>query len=50
MPVFDKNGAFVWVIILLGLGVPLVLAIYSHVRLLLAQRRLDRLRDSEAES
>jgi hypothetical protein len=50
MPVFDKNAAFIWAIILLGLAVPALLGVYSHVRLGLARRRLARLRATETET
>ncbi|MEL6829240.1 MAG: hypothetical protein AAFO63_03790 [Pseudomonadota bacterium] len=50
MPEFDKNAAYLWAIISLGLALPTLLIAYSHVRLALARRRLERLRKAEAET
>lgn len=49
MPVFDKNGAFIWAITFLGLAVPAALMLYSHIRLVLARRRLARLQETEVD-
>ena len=50
MPEFDKNAAYLWAIIGLGLALPTLLIAYSHIRLALARRRLDRLRDAESDN
>ncbi len=43
MPEFDKNAAYIWVLVGLGLALPLLLAVYTNVRVKLAKRRLERL-------
>ncbi len=45
LPEFDKNAAFIWAIIALGIGLPILLAIYAGLRARLARRRLERLRE-----
>ena len=47
MPDFDKNAAYIWAIIALGLATPALLAAYSHLREFLARRRLQRMRGEE---
>jgi len=41
---FDKNAAYLWAIIGLGLAVPLLLTVYAVLRSKLAKARLARLR------
>ena len=47
MPEFDKNAAFLWALIGLGIGVPLLLAIYASLRARFAKARLLRLQNRE---
>lgn len=50
LPEFDKNAAYLWAIISLGLALPILLIAYSHIRLALAERRLARLRETEPDA
>ena len=43
---FDKNAAFLWAIILLGLAMPAVLALFASFREQAALKRLARLNDA----
>ena len=47
LPEFDKNAAFIWAIIGLGLALPILLALYAAVRERLAKRRLERMRETD---
>ena len=47
MPEFDKNAAYIWALIMLGVGLPIVLAIYASIRERLARRRLERMRSED---
>jgi len=47
LPEFDKNAAFIWAIIGLGLALPILLATYAAVRERLAKRRLERMREAD---
>ncbi len=44
MPEFDKNAAYIWTIVAIGLIVPLALAVFAAARVYLAKKRLERLR------
>ena len=44
---FDKNAAYLWALIGLGIGVPFLLAIYALLRAKLSKARLMRLQDHE---
>lgn len=50
LPEFDKNAAYLWAIISLGLALPILMVAYSHIRLVLARRRLDQLRNTESDN
>ena len=47
LPEFDKNAAFIWAIIGLGLALPIVLAVYASVRERFAKKRLTRMREAD---
>ncbi len=47
LPEFDKNAAFIWTIIGLGLALPVFLAVYAAIRERLAKRRLERMRKAD---
>ncbi len=47
MPEFDKNAAFLWTLIALGLAVPFLLTAFAVIRVKLAKARLQRLQDQE---
>lgn len=47
MPEFDKNAAYIWTIVLIGLIVPALLSLYAVVRTRQAKARLDRLKAQE---
>ena len=47
MPDFDKNAAYIWAIVALGLATPILLSAYSHLREILARKRLQRMRGEE---
>lgn len=50
MPEFDKNAAYLWAIVLIGLIVPALLAAYALVRVRLNRARLERLNAQEDEA
>jgi len=47
MPEFDKNAAYLWTIIGLGIAVPVLLSAYALLRAKLSKDRLKRLQDGE---
>lgn len=47
MPEFDKNAAYIWTIVVIGLIVPLALAAFASARVHLAKKRLERLRPDD---
>lgn len=49
-PEFDKNAAYIWAIVGLGIALPIMLTIYTQIRLRLSLRRLERYRSIEAET
>jgi len=49
MPEFDKNAAFIWTILALGIALPILLALYAAIRVRLAKKRLERLQNEDAE-
>lgn len=50
MPEFDKNAGYIWTIVVIGVGVPILLSVYAAMRSRLARARLERLRAQEEES
>lgn len=50
MPEFDKNAAYIWTIVLIGVIVPALLSLYAVVRARQAKARLDRLKAQEDEA
>ena len=50
MPEFDKNAAYLWAIIALGIGVPVLMTGFALLRSRLAKQRLNRLEASEEEN
>lgn len=49
MPEFDKNAAFIWAIVALGVALPVLLGVYASVRAGLAKRRLERLQREDGD-
>jgi len=47
MPVFDKNAAYLWAIIWLGVMIPVLMAAGALLRTHLARKKLDRLLSEE---
>lgn len=47
LPEFDKNAAYIWTIIALGVALPILLAVYASLRVSAAKRRLQRLQDDD---
>lgn len=46
MPDFDKNAGYIWAIVLIGVIVPLLLAVYAAARARMAKARLERFRQA----
>lgn len=44
----DKNAAFLWSIIIMGIALPFLLGLYSIIRVRLAKSRLDRMREEKS--
>lgn len=47
MPEFDKNAAYLWTIIGLGVGIPVLLTLYALLRAKLSKAKLQRLQKGE---
>ncbi len=47
MPEFDKNAAYLWAIIGLGVGIPVLLTLYAWLRAKLTKAKLQRLQKGE---
>ena len=47
MPEFDKNAAYLWAIIGLGIAIPAVMTVYALLRAKLSKARLNRLQNRE---
>lgn len=47
VPEFDKNAAYIWVIVALGVLAPMAMAVFASVRLRMAKQRLERLREDK---
>ncbi|MEM7327872.1 MAG: hypothetical protein AAF437_03970 [Pseudomonadota bacterium] len=50
MPEFDKNAGYIWAIVIIGVGVPILLSLYAAMRARMARARLERLRAEEEDS
>lgn len=50
MPEFDKNAAYIWTIVLIGVIVPALLGVYATIRARQAKARLDRLKAQEDDA
>lgn len=50
MPEFDKNAAYIWAIVLIGLIVPALLAAYAFAKVKMARARLTRLQAQEDQN
>lgn len=44
----DKNAAFLWSIIIMGIAVPVLLGLYVTIRTRLAKARLERMREDKS--
>ncbi|GEM_PF-2275169 len=44
LPEFDKNAGYIWAIVGLGIILPVILTIYTQIRVRLSLRRLERYR------
>lgn len=44
----DKNAAFLWSIIIMGVALPVLLSVYVTIRARLAKARLERMREDKS--
>ena len=47
MPEFDKNAGYIWAIVIIGLVIPALLALYAVAKTRMAKARLARLQADE---
>ncbi|MEL7032667.1 MAG: heme exporter protein CcmD [Pseudomonadota bacterium] len=50
MPEFDKNASYIWAIVIIGVGVPILLSAYAALRARMARARLERLQSQEDDA
>ncbi|MEO1553448.1 MAG: hypothetical protein AAFR82_05890 [Pseudomonadota bacterium] len=50
MPEFDKNAGYIWAIVIIGVGVPVLLSLYAAMRSRRARARLERLQSQEEDA
>lgn len=50
MPEFDKNAGYIWAIVIIGVGVPILLSVYAALRARMARARLERLQSQEDDA